>query len=244
MQDLTPGQHRDNTGTPPRVAAYTRGVALAERADEILRGLPRGWERARLDVTVEDPGAADRAAVILAPATPGRSGSTFLLHVAGAKERGLARPELVRRVLRRLDEEGIRGRIRLAAQVEGGETAAAAPAAEPQGLAAAWDELLSRLPPDWSDLYAEVGLDSTDFVERGALLLAPVNPARFGGSTTFSFRCARRRGYGVSAGMARRSLARLDEEGITGSVRVLRVLSDTHHVSTQGPVWVEGGRSI
>ena len=56
-------------------------MALAERIDEILRGLPRDWERARLDLSVEDPEETDRAALILAPATPGRSGSTFALHV-------------------------------------------------------------------------------------------------------------------------------------------------------------------
>jgi hypothetical protein len=219
-------------------------VALSERADEILRGLPRGWERARLEVTVEGESNADRASVILAPATPGRSGRTFSLHVARATQLGLASPELVRRVLRRLDEDGIRGRIRLADYVARAEEAAAEPAAEPERLAATWDRLLSRLPPDWSDLYVELELDSSDFVERAALLLAPVNPARCRGNTTFCFRCASRRGYGVSAGMARRCLERLDAEGITGSVRILRVLSGTHPVSTQGPVWVEGGRSV
>jgi hypothetical protein len=226
------------------VATYTRAVALAERADEIVRGLPRGWERARLEITVEEERDADRASIILAPATPGRSGKTFSLHVAGATQHGLASPDLGRRVLRRLDEEGIRGRIRLADYVARAEDAPAAPAAEPEGLAAAWDRLVSRLPPDWSDLYVELELDSTDFVERAALLLAPVNPARYGESTPFRFRCASRSGYGVSAGMARRCLERLDDEGITGSVRVLRVLSGTHSVFTQGPVWVEGGRSV
>jgi hypothetical protein len=221
-------------------------VALAERADEILRGLPRGWERARLEVTVEEPEQADQASVILAPATPGRSGGTFALHVAGATRRGLPQPETVRRVLRRLDEAGIRGRIRLASHEEAAPSPAPTPEPKParMTLAASWDELLAGLPPDWSDLYAEVELDSTDFVERGALLLAPVNPARFGGPTTFRFRAASRRGYGVAAEMARRCLARLDEEGMRGRVRILQVLSDTHLVSTQGPVWIDGGRSV
>jgi hypothetical protein len=221
-------------------------VALAERADEILRGLPRGWERARLEVTVEEAEQADQASVILAPATPGRSGSAFSLHVAGTTQRGLPTAEVVRRVLRRLDEAGIRGRIRLARHEQGAPSAPPAPEAKGRRttLAAAWDKLLERLPSDWSDLYAKVELDSTDFVERGALLLAPVNPARFGGPTTFRFRAASRGGYGVSAGMARRCLERLDEEGITGRLRILRVLSDTHLVSTQGPVWIDGGRSV
>jgi hypothetical protein len=118
-----------------------------------------------------------------------------------------------------------------------------APAAD-GSLAESWDALVRRLPPDWSDLYAEVELDSSDYVERGALLLAPVNPARYGVAATFRFRCANRNGYGVAAGMARRSLERLDEEGITGRLRALRVLSDTSSVFTQGPVWRVDGRSV
>jgi hypothetical protein len=44
--------------------------------------------------------------------------------------------------------------------------------------------------------------------------------------------------------MARRCLQRLDEERIRGAVRVLRALSDTRPVQTQGPVWYVGGRSV
>ena len=44
--------------------------------------------------------------------------------------------------------------------------------------------------------------------------------------------------------MARRALERLDDEGLGGRVRVLRVLSDTNPVSTQGPVWRVDGRSV
>lgn len=220
-------------------------MALAERLNDILAGLPRGWERARVDVTVEEPEEADRAAIVLAPATPGRSGSTFHLHMASGTQRLAATPEMVRRVLQRLDTEGIRARIRLVGH-EGAAAAAAAPAPREPGraLAAQWDALVARLPTDWSDLYAELQLDSTDFLQRGALLLAPVNPARYGGPAGFRFRVATCRGYGVAAGMARRCLERLDEEGITGRLRPLRVLSDTHHAATQGPVWVVGGRSV
>jgi hypothetical protein len=100
------------------------------------------------------------------------------------------------------------------------------------------------LPDDWSDIYAEVELASTDYLERAALLMAPLNPARYGGKPGFRFRCARRFGYGASPQMVRRCLERLDEEGIRGNVRVLRVLSDTEPVYTQGPVWYVGGRSV
>jgi hypothetical protein len=44
--------------------------------------------------------------------------------------------------------------------------------------------------------------------------------------------------------MARRCLERLDAEGITGAVRVLRALSDTRPVATQGPVWYVGGKVL
>jgi hypothetical protein len=39
-------------------------------------------------------------------------------------------------------------------------------------------------------------------------------------------------------------LARLDEQGIAGTLRVLRVQSSTAPVLTQGSVWREGGRAI
>jgi hypothetical protein len=44
--------------------------------------------------------------------------------------------------------------------------------------------------------------------------------------------------------MVRRCLARLDEQGIRGTVRILRVLSDTQPVATQGPVWNIGGAAV
>jgi hypothetical protein len=222
-------------------------VALAERFDDMLRGLPRGWTLAHVDLTLEEPAEADRAALILAPATPGRSGGSFYFYVHGGAEGLAPTPEIVRRVLGRLDDEGIRGRLKLVSQ----EAAPSGPPAQrPERerrrhtLAAQWDELLQRLPSDWSDLYAEIEVDSSDFLDRGALLLAPVNPARFGGPLTLRFRCARVRGYGVAPEMARRCLERLDAERITGTVRALRVLSETQHVATQGPVWYVGGKSV
>jgi hypothetical protein len=42
--------------------------------------------------------------------------------------------------------------------------------------------------------------------------------------------------------MVRRCLERLDATGIPGTVRILRALSDTHPVQTQGPVWYVGGK--
>jgi hypothetical protein len=143
-------------------------------------------------------------------------------------------------LLRRLDAEYIEGELEL---VSTGEPEAAPPTARPT-LAASWDAELAVLPSDWTDLYCELELTSTDHLERAALLMAPVNPARYGGKPAFRFRGARRFGYGASPGMMRRCLERLDEEQIRGRLRVLWALSDTRPVATQGPVWYVGGRSV
>ena len=44
--------------------------------------------------------------------------------------------------------------------------------------------------------------------------------------------------------MARRCLERLDEEEVGAELKVLRVLSDTDAVATQGPVWRVGGKAV
>ena len=217
-------------------------MALPDRLNELLDGLERDWSAARVDLSLDDPADANRAAIVLAPATPGRTGSTFHLRIARTAGIGAAVPELARRVLARLDESGVRARLTLASHEIAAE--ARGQPAEERGLAARWDELVAGLPADWSDLLAELELDSSDFLERGALLLGPVNPATFGVDQGYRFRCARRFGYGAAPQMARRCLERLDEEGITGSLRALRVLSDTRPVATQGPVWRLGGRAV
>jgi hypothetical protein len=227
---------------------YNARVALADRSTEILAGLPRGWRTARIDVTIEDPDEADRAAELLAPATPGRRGARFRLYVRGSGDGVGTSPELVRRVLGRLDEAGIRGRLVLVEHEPAAPEVPAETLADGRGpvlLAEAWDALVAGLPEDWSDLYVELEFDSSDFNDRGALLLAPCNPARSGGGDrTFRFRVARRFGYGASPGMARRCLERCDNEGITGDLRLVEVLSDTHPASTQGPVFRIGGRLV
>ena len=208
---------------------------LAEQWRELAANLPADWTEARLAVELEDSAQADRAALILGPLMPGRTRSGFHVTVPRDRDPG--------RFLARLDEEGVGGRLVLVEAER--QVPVARPHAEaPRRLAEQWDELHSRLPPDWSDLYAELELDSSDYLERGALLLAPVNPARYGGRATFRFRVASSRGYGVSAPMARRCLERLDAEGITGTLGALRVLSRTAHVATQGPVWYVEGKVV
>ena len=156
------------------------------------------------------------------------------------KKGGGPSPARIRELLARLDREQIKGRLELV----GSDVAPAAPELERSTFAATWDAELAALPEDWTDLYAEVEFASTDYLERAALLLAPVNPARYGDKPGFRFRAARRFGYGASAEMTRRCLERLDNEGIHGRARVLWALSDTRPVQTQGPVWYTGGKSV
>jgi hypothetical protein len=213
-------------------------VKLEEQWREMGGGLPEDWSSIQLSLTLAEDEHADRVALILAPFTPGRTGSRFRFALRRDQDPG--------RVLRRLDQEDIRGLLEL---VGSEKVAAPTPherrsAERVRPLAAQWNELAGALPPDWSDVYAEVELDSTDFLQRGALLLSPMNPARYGGAASLRFRIARVSGYGAAPTMARRCLERLDEEAITGTLRFLRVLSATSHVATQGPVWRVAGRSV
>jgi hypothetical protein len=217
-----------------------RPVAEWRRIEEEL---PGDWSSVQLALEVPDPEERARAAALLAPAAPGRAGGElrFAVHRGGAG----AAPEAIRRLLRRLDSEGIQATLRLVAAAESEPAPAPEPTApEPAGLAAAWQAKLASLPPDWSDLYCELELPSSDYLQRAALLLAPTNPAKTPERSGFRFRVARRFGYGASPAMARRCLERLDTEGIRGQVTILRALSDTHNVATQGPVWYVGGRAV
>ena len=221
-------------------------MKLAEQWLYVADELPERWSAARLLLVFEDEAAAVRGATILGPLAPGRTGRTFRLTVYPGGDQP-ATSERLRRVLATLDEQGLEGRLDL---VSADGAAAEDDRRRPSRrvpLAVAWDELLARLPPDWSDLYAEIELDSTDFLNRGSLLLAPANPSRYGGQKALRFRCARRVGYGVAPEMARRCLERLDSEAITGTLGAIRVLSDTDSPTSapsQGPVFRIGGRAV
>jgi hypothetical protein len=214
-------------------------VRLVDQWGEIERGLPDDWREARMSLAVDEKQQLDRAAALLGPLAPGRSIGS--IRFSATRGGGASGPEGVRRLLGRLDAEGIGGRLELLA-TEAAAPREAEPAAET--LVGDWDAALAALPDDWSDLYAEVELRSSDHLERAALLLAPLNPARDGDRTAFRFRVARRFGYGASAGMARRCLERCDAEHITGRATILRALSDTRPVATQGPVWYVGGKTV
>lgn len=215
-----------------------RLVRLVDQFSQLERSIEGTWSRLELELVLADEGLLDRAAALLGPANPGRAGNRLRFATA-SHGRGIG-PEALRRLLTRLDEEDIEGRL----QLHNLERAPSGAPSMRQTMHDQWTRALAALPSDWSDVYVEVRLDSSDYVEPAALRLAPVNPSRCGGVATLCFRGARRFGYGVSPEMAARSLQRCDEHGITGNVEILRVLSDTDPVATQGPVWLVGGRVV
>jgi hypothetical protein len=211
-------------------------VNVAEQWNAVGSNLPDGWARATLRLELPDRDAADEAAAMLGPAGPYRAAPTVLLFTV-ARDGTATSPDNAARLLRRVP----RGTLSLS----GSQAAPEAPAAhENPPLTASWDRAIAGLPADWSDIYVEIELLSTDYVERASVLCVQCNPRRDGRRAALRFRCARQRGYGVSPEMARRCLERCDAESIRGTVTVLRAISASRPVATQGPVWLAGGRTI
>jgi hypothetical protein len=212
-------------------------MALVDRWNEIENGLDPSWHEAELSLSLADESDGSRAAALLAPAGPGRHGTALRF---AAHRTGTVGPEAIRRLLGRLDEEAIDGTL----DVVSTSVTLTAVAAEVMSLASGWDAMLATLPADWSDLLCELALTSSDHLEVGALLLAPVNPLQRAGKPGFRFRVARSFGYGASPGMVRRCLERLDDAEIPGEVRVVEAMSGSHPVGTQGPVWYVAGKAV
>ena len=213
-------------------------MGLVDQWNSVENALDPKWRDARLELSVDDGARIGRAAALLGPASPGRMGTVvrFTVGRGGA----FVGPEAARRMLKRIDDEGIAGTLTLVSS----DAAAPEPAISRASLSAEWDAAIEVLPTDWSDLLCELELTSSDHIEKGALLLSPLNPIQGTGRPGFRFRCAHTFGYGASPEMVRRCLSRLDEERIPGEVRVLRAMSDTHPVATQGPVWRIGERAV
>ncbi len=211
-------------------------MPLVDRWNSVERGLDPRWTEVTLSLAIDDDSARSRAAALLGPAGPGVGGKQIRFHVS-TKGTGIG-PEAARRLLRRIDEEGIVGRL------EPVESRGLPPEPEPvaRSLADGWQAALEVLPSDWSDLVADLEFDSSADIDRAAVLCAPINPIQSTERPGFRFRCASRRGYGASAGMVERCLTRLDEAGITGRVRITRALSDVNPVGTQGATFAVGRR--
>ena len=214
-------------------------MRAADQWAQIEETLDADWAEARLSFTPE--GSSSEAAAVLGPMQPVRIGDELRFHVT----RSDGGAERTRNTLRSLDRNRLWGTLALI-DVAADRAPAATPAAPAvvRPLADAWDDAISSLPPDWSDLLCELELDSSDHVPRAALLGAPLNPSRVPDATALRFRASGKRGYGVSPQMARRCFERMDAEGITGRIAVLYGLSDTENADTQGPVWRLAGRSV
>ena len=213
-------------------------MPLVDRWNSVERGLDPRWTEVTLTLAINDDQARSRAAALLGPAGPGVGGKRIRFHVS-TKGTGIG-PEAARRLLRRVDEEGIVGRLEL---VES-RGLPPEPAQPSRLLADGWQAAQEVLPSDWSDLVAELDLDSSADIDRAAVLCAPINPSQSTAKPGFRFRCASHHGYGASVGMVGRCLARLDEAGITGRVRITRSLSDVHPVGTQGATFAVGRRPV
>ena len=236
LVSVTPTGEQGHATTPVRTDAArpvgpeseARWSPLAPEWDEQVAGLPADWSDVYAEVELDSSDYLERGALLLGPVNPARDGE----RIAGTLELVSATPT------------GEQGHATTPVRTDAARPVGPESAARWSPLAPEWDEQVAGLPADWSDIYAEVELDSSDYLERGALLLGPVNPARDGDRIAFRFRCARTFGYGAPPAMVRRCLERLDGERITGRLRILRALSDTQPVYTQGPVWYVGGKAV
>jgi hypothetical protein len=214
-------------------------VSLVGQWRALQAELPDGWTTAGLRLDLSGPEAADRAAALLGPAQPYRAEPT-VLRFSVALDGSATGPHGISRLLARVDGARLRGRLQLA----GSRKAPARVERQITTLAESWDTAVAGLPADWSDLFCEFDLVSSNDVERAAVLCIQLNPRRDGQRAAMRFRVAQTAGYGAAPGMVRRCFERCDDESIRGSVQVLRALSDSHLVATQGPVWLLGGKTV
>jgi hypothetical protein len=199
------------------------------------------WELVSLSFVAED---VSRAAAVLAPLGPGRSGRELRFQVS----RHGAGPDRLENLLKRLDRKRVWGELALVDAHVAPREEAPAPTqtARRRKLAEQWDEQVATLPPGWRDLDVELHLDSTDFLAQAALAGAPLNPSRIPGEIALRFRVTEHGlgGYGAPPGMVRRCLERMDAAGITGGLKLLAALSDVDYVATQGTVSRTSSRAI
>ena len=213
-------------------------MRLVEQWRRIRSELPKDWGEATLNVSVPRADQRSGAAALLGPAGPGRLRDD--LRVSVHRAGGGIGPDQAEKLFGKLDDEKIRATLTVV-QVDERTERREAPR---ESVAELWDVAVATLPRDWSDLLCELELTSSDHLSRAALLTAPLNPTRVPGRSAFRFRVAQTFGYGASPQMTRRCLARLDIEGIPARLTLLHVLSDTHNVATQGPVWRVEGKAV
>jgi hypothetical protein len=208
-------------------------VKALEQWRQIEGQLDADWDVVSLSFVPED---MSRAAAVLAPLGPGRSGRELRFQVS----RHGAGPDGLENLLNRLDRKRVWGELALvdAQVVPREEPSAPTEPTRRRKLAEQWDTAIATLPPGWRDLDVALHLDSTDFLASAALAGAPLNPSRVPGEIALRFRVTEHGlgGYGAPPGMARRCLERMDTAGITGELRLLGALANVDYVYTQGTV--------
>ena len=154
-------------------------MPLVERWNRVEQGLDPRWTEVTLSLAIKDGAARSRAAALLGPAQPG-VGATLIRFNVSTQGTSIG-PEAARRLLRRIDQEGIVGRLELV-----GARGVRPEPEEPEparSLAAEWQEALEVLPSDWSDLLAELELHSSADVDRGRRALRSHQPHAVDGPT-------------------------------------------------------------
>ena len=162
------------------------------------------------------PGRRSARAALLGGANPLRGEDSIRLFVSRT---GGVGPEALKRALLRLDRKDIAGTLELAGVTE------AEPAQEEERRTLAQQGRSRRDPAAGLVGHARRDRPALERPPRvAALLVAPANPTRPGTRLALQFRVARHFGYGVSPGMARRCLERLDEEEVGAELRCSRAL--------------------
>src|SRR3954470_8639803 len=86
-------------------------MPLVERWNQVERALDPRWTEVTLSLAIKDDAGRSRAAALLGPAGPG-VGNKAIRFTVSTKGIGIG-PEAARRLLRRIDQEGIVGRLEL-----------------------------------------------------------------------------------------------------------------------------------
>ena len=220
-------------------------MKLVDQWHAIEAELPEGWEEVRLTLTTEQPGDLPRAAQVLGPINAGKVGSTLVFDVRRAA--GPQGAQTVTRLFGRLDDERTwctiaQSEVRVATAPDVGRRPCCSAREAVGGGELGHGAGAVALRLDRPSLRARDRVEHAARPDGAPLRAAQSVP--LGSRLVFTFRCSGRSGYGASRSMARRCFERLDHDGIPGTTRVLRVLSDTDNVDTQGPVWLVGGKTL
>ena len=224
-------------------------VKLVDQWRTVETELPPDWSSARLRIRPEDPAEAGEVGRILGPMTAGRVGDEIVVTVerAGGRRRAAGGSAPVR--ISRRGTRLVRDR--------------AAPRSSTRPPPPARSRPSRGSPSPGSTLRGSVARRAGDPAARTGATCWPRSRSTRATTSTAGRCCAHRStrpatvtasrsrsgarsraGYGASAAMAGRCFARCDEEAITGRVSILRTLSETDLIGTQGPAWRVGGKVL